>query len=142
MPESIPSPIRAEDLIAQDHAISDTQLETFKMNLMTSLAKLEARAQAVRRAIIISLALTVTCVIGVIPLEAFQLAQVPWVATLWVAMGGVSFTCAAVLLVLYNERYRQAINRGRWEMQTAAMADLQRELRELTQQLRDMRGEA
>jgi hypothetical protein len=73
--------------------------------------------------------------LGVIPLELFQLSQFTWAVVMWSVFGWITMLSSLVLFFVYFGKYRPALNRGRWEVQTTAIAELQREVRELRQRL-------
>jgi hypothetical protein len=122
------------DLLRQDEAVSETVIKELRTRLTQALESAERRANAVRRATIISCSVLV----GAVLLEALIIGLVERfeMAAQWmVAAGGglviVSLVVAGTLLSLYNDKYRSAVSERRTELQMAILSDLQRQISQL-----------
>ena len=117
----------AEDLLKQDSGVSDAHMREQRARLASALERAERMARIVGRATIVScvlLALMVLLMSAV--LVAFPVTRV---------IGGVItfilLITAGTLLCLYNDKYRPAVSTRRGDLQTAVLADLQRQVEEI-----------
>ena len=138
MTEPHPARESVEKLIAQDAVVSEFNFEEFRMTLEKSLESMERRARLVRRACWIASTLTVACLLAMLPLKMFRLlTEVAWVRVAWGACFWTALITAGVLLVLYRDKYRPALDRARTDLQISMIADLQRQIATLSERLED-----
>ena len=122
----------AEELVSQDDEVSRFDFGGFRMNLEQTLASIERRAAAVRRAsLIASAAFVVFCV------ATMLLAQPPWVQAVCAVCSYASLITAGVLLGLYWHKYRPSLEGARSDLQLSMIADLQRQVAALSKRLDD-----
>ncbi|WZP00982.1 hypothetical protein EP7_002644 [Isosphaeraceae bacterium EP7] len=120
----------AADLLAQDGGITASRLQESRNNLMNSLDAVEIRARKVFLAFLVGLATVIAGLLARLPLEMLfhQTPIIETLRTIWFAFCVAASLCTAILLTLYNEKYKPAISRTQDRILAANLADLQRQV--------------
>jgi len=133
----------AAQLVQQDQALSDSKYKEYRMNLERVLSRAERRERIAGYVVVASLVvgLVLMFVGGSRVLGDFD----PWsnqATALSVALG-VVYVAATVLfwisLASYFSRFRPGVRTARDQLRDAALLDVQRQLRELREQLASSR---
>ncbi len=138
---------QVQRLLAQDHDITDTQREEFRMNLDAALSNWENRAERIRRWLVRSIVILVAAYLGLVfstlaygPGQAalqgtalgyvYNAIQMAFFFGIIVAMGAVGF-----LAITYFAKYAPGLRRARFDMHTAMILELQEQMAELRKHL-------
>lgn len=145
MTESHHSREFADELVSQDNGVSQFDFGEFRMNLDKTLESIERRARSVRRASLVASAITIAVLLlAVFLMLLFQnlsmATAMKWVTVILGVCFYLSLIVAGVLLILYQYKYRPAVERAKSDLQLSMIADLQRQIATLSQRL-DNRNE-
>jgi hypothetical protein len=135
MTNNPPQHTRVENLLAQDTAITTFHFEEFRMQLESSIKRLERRADFLNRASWYGAAVLVAIIVSVLPMEYFKLFTMEWVRMIWAGFGQVVLFTTAVMAGLFQYRYKPALERAKSDLQMSLFAQLQAQVAELSRKL-------
>lgn len=135
----------AAQLLQQDQPLSDPEYKEYRMNLECVLSRAERREQVARYVVLVSLVLSLVLMFvgGSKVLGDFD----PWStrSTSISVVLGVVYVAATVLfwvsLASYFSRFRPGIRNAQDQIREAMLHDVQRQLRELREQLNSSRSQ-
>jgi hypothetical protein len=134
---------RVQRLLAQDHDITATRSEEFRMNLEAALSNWEQRAERIRRWLVRSIVILVAAYLGLIfstlgygpgqaVLQGTALGYVYNAIQAAFFLGILASMCAAGgLAIAYFAKYAPGLRRARFDVHTAMILELQEQMAEL-----------
>jgi len=123
------------NLLAQDHHLSDSQMEEYRMKLEQKIEKAERQARRLRFAIYVALGTWLIAFATAPFVEAMGTEMSNTVNVVWLIALAASPLCAAWFLIVYLVKYRPAVGQTRTEFQTTIILQLQRQVADLTERL-------
>jgi len=149
MPERDSHRQQVRKLLAQDQEINETQSKEFRMQLELSLQTWEEKTKTTRRRILIAVAVYIVgffmcgLMVRLWPIEPHNLALALVRNILYLSFIVSALAAALIgilLAILYVFKYSPALQRIRFELQTAMILELQQQVAEMREEMKRSSG--
>lgn len=131
-----------ENLLSRDEEVAATNFEEFRMNLEQKISRIQHRSRMIRRWSFVGVGVfcAICAIIFFIQVQDLILERLDLVGYEWIyfalgTSGIMAFLATGMLAALNQYKYLPAIKRARFDLQTAMIEDLQRQVAELTRRL-------
>lgn len=122
-------------LLSHDAGLSESQLKEHRVQLERRIERAERMARRLRYAIYVALAAWMASFTALPILRAFGRDMSMFLNVAWLVCLLASPLCLAFFLILYVVRYRPVVVAARSEFQSAILAQLQRQVTDLSARL-------